>query len=496
MNPNYSYITGLQRGETQYDSEFGIEAPKIVKAKYIRNRMYPGNPYIEALPPRISEEDCINKYTRAINVPSFDEMEEMTEEELIASVDLLDDFRTLLPFHITLEREFRRAVERSYSRRYVISDESIENELTVRNKPFISHQTMRIIEQSNAVPGFTLLGLSGCGKTTGINSLVQGYPQIIIHNPGTFNQSTQIVYLIVDCPTNNGFAQLYKNVGKALDKALGNFNKAYEKLLSAHTTLGELNSKMAELIELFHIGIIIFDEIELIDLKTTRESSLESLLLLANDTGVAIAVIGTQDAYNELFIKRRTARRTGVLIPASLYCTKEARFKDIVEDLSLFQWTKTPIVFTEEIIKELYKRTDGVISDLVEIYKLIQIDAILGKTITKKSVTTAVNNYYKGLQKAKSKEKNPLDETPGNLAENEIMNFNSASEVAEAARTEKVFDEITKDHKYMTYARLKEAVITEIKSTDNNYSRFEIEKAFGVIMACENLDEITLTNLL
>ena len=151
----------------------------------------------------------------------------MTEEELIASVDLLDDFRTLLPFHITLEREFKRALERSYKRRQVISDESIENELTVKNKPFMSHQTMQIIEQSNAVPGFTLLGLSGCGKTTGINTLVRRYPQTIIHDPGTFHQSTQIVYLIVECPNNNGFAQLYKNIGKAIDRALGNFNHAY-----------------------------------------------------------------------------------------------------------------------------------------------------------------------------------------------------------------------------------------------------------------------------
>ena len=493
MNTTYSYVTGLQPCENQYDSEYDLSSTRIVEARYVKNRMFPGNKYIEALPPRISEEECINKYTRAISVPSWDEMKEMTEEELIASVDLLDDFRTLLPFHITLEREFRRALERSYKRRQVISDESIENELTVKNKPFTSHQTMQIIEQSNAVPGFTLLGLSGCGKTTGINTLVRRYPQTIIHDPGTFHQSTQIVYLIVECPNNNGFAQLYKNIGKAIDRALGNFNHAYEKLLSARTTLGDLNSKVAELIELFSIGVIIFDEIELIDLKTTRESSIESLLLLANDTGVAIAVVGTQDAYNELFSKRRTARRTGVLIPASLYCTKKKRFRAIVEDLSMFQWTQNPIEFTDEIIDELYERTDGVISDLVEIYKLIQIDIILGKTITKKSIETSVNNYYKGLQKAKNKEKNPLDERSKNLTIEEIMDFNSPSEMAEAARIEEQFDEITQNHQYMTYARLKEAVITEIQNTDKRYTRSKIENAFGVIMSTENLNEITLT---
>ena len=116
MGNNYTYVKDLHAGESQYDAEFDLSLSKIVEARYIKNRMYPGNKYIEALPPRLSEDQCVDKYTHAITVPSPEEMKEMTEEEIIASVDVLDNFRTMLPFHITLEREFRRAVERSYSR--------------------------------------------------------------------------------------------------------------------------------------------------------------------------------------------------------------------------------------------------------------------------------------------------------------------------------------------------------------------------------------------
>ncbi len=490
----YAYVEDLEPWENQYDYEYDLTETRIVEARYVRNRLYPGNRYIEALPPRITEEECVNKYTRAVTVPSRRELQTVEKEELIASVDVLDDFRALLPFHITLEREFRRALERSYKRRQVISDKGIQNTLSVNGRPFVTHQAMHIREQSNAVPGFTLLGMSGCGKTTGINTLVMRYPQTIIHDPGKFTQCTQIVYLIVECPNNNGFAQLYRNIGKAIDRALGNFNHAYERLLSVHTTLGALNAKVAELIELFSIGIIIFDEIELIDLKTTRESSVESLLLLANDTGVAIAVVGTQDAYNDLFSKRRTARRTGVLIPASLYCTRKEQFKAILEDLCMFQWTVNPITFSDDVINELYRCTDGVISDLVEIYKLIQVELILGRPVTRKSIRIIVNKYYKGLQKAKTVEVNLLDTERSRHVMDEILNFNSPAEIEEAAYAEQMYEEVMGGHAYMIYARLKETVVREILNTEPGYRKSEIEFAFDVIMTKEDLRQITLTN--
>ncbi len=58
------------------------------------------------------------------------------------------------------------------------------------------------------------------------------------------------------------------------------------------------------------------DEIQLIDFSRTRESSFESLMILANRTKVAIAVVGTEDAYEMMFSKFRTGRRVGTVIKA------------------------------------------------------------------------------------------------------------------------------------------------------------------------------------
>ena len=43
--------------------------------------------------------------------------------------------------------------------------------------------------------------------------------------------------------------------------------------------------------EVFSIGAIILDEIQLIDFNSTKENSFESLLLLTNETKVAFVVI-------------------------------------------------------------------------------------------------------------------------------------------------------------------------------------------------------------
>ena len=96
METTYSYFTGAEPGQNQYEPDYDLSEPvSIVEARYVRNRLYPGNRYIEALPPRISEEGCINKYTHAAPVPTWEEMDEMDQEELLASVELLDKFKGL-----------------------------------------------------------------------------------------------------------------------------------------------------------------------------------------------------------------------------------------------------------------------------------------------------------------------------------------------------------------------------------------------------------------
>lgn len=94
-------------------------------------------------------------------------------------------------------------------------------------------------------------------------------------------------------------------------------------------------------------------------------------MTLTNETGVAISVIGTMDAYKQLFFKARTARRMGVSIIASKYCYDETKFCRIINLLTIFQWGES-VDYTDELIHALYVASHGVISDLIESISLFR----------------------------------------------------------------------------------------------------------------------------
>lgn len=495
----YSYEDFPDPGASQYDGEYDPSghSPKIVEAKYLRSQIHAGNPLIECLPPLLKEDDCIAKYTNAIIPPTLIELSRMDVDEKIYSTQLIDDIRIFLPYQLTLEREFRHAIERSYHGRYIVQDERLNPSLTIRNQQFTQHQSTYITRQSEAIPGFSLIGLSGSGKSTSINTMLSGYPQVYIHNPGKWDQFTQILYLHVECPERNGFTELYKNIGKSIDRALGNVTQTYEKMLTkrgSNDTLGRLNKVLSKLIEVFSIGIIIFDEIELLDLKSSRESSIQSLLTLSNDTGIAISVVGTQDAYNDLFRTRRTARRTGVLISASAYCKDKKRFEDIVSNLLMFQWTSPPVTLTPDIIDELFKQTDGVISFVKDIYRKIVEAAISGKKITMKRVSRIIKDYYSSIQYAHTQEKNPLSDEQTDITYEEIMSVNSAYEQIESSHDNEIYEEITKKDPIMQYAFLRESVVNEISATHKEYSKEQIVRSFNIVIKKEGVRDITITS--
>lgn len=146
----------------------------------------------------------------------------------------------------------------------------------------------------------------------------------------------------------------YVGIGAAIDRALGNTLGTYQNMIQKKTRLAEKAEKVRELVELFAIGMIILDEIQLIDFASSRENSYESLLTLVNRTKVAIAVVGTEDAYGRMFTKLRTARRIGNIISGNQYCENKQYFGYLVQEVFRYQWFDTPQAVANEIIQALY----------------------------------------------------------------------------------------------------------------------------------------------
>lgn len=308
----------------------------------------------------------------------------------------------------------------------------------------------------------------------------------------------------MQCTANSNFSKLYENIGEAIDKALNNFNPIY-KALFQRGRLGEKYNLLKELVMKFNIGCIILDEIELMDVKSNKESSLQALLTLTNETGVAISVIGTMDAYKNLFFNARTARRMGVSVIASRYCMDRNRFGMIAEILTSYQWGNTPVAYNKEMIDALFEASHGVISDLVEIYKLIQKDRVRlipsiddtaaerkkkeSKTIhiTPEYIRKKASDYYEILQQARSLEADPTVDDGLKTITEEILRLNTASEISDIVKMEKRYDEIMADNSYRQMIDLRENVKIIIRNLKMNYHEGAIDRAFGIAVKSKGL---------
>lgn len=399
----YEYIT-RNNSSSQYVKEDFV-ADNAVKAKYVKSMvvMDQGNPFIEALPrPRESKEEIFNAYNREIIMSPRGTLDTMPKYYKIAEINLLRKLRFPLPFHKELEQQAYVALVNSYRNRYYRkAEKEEENRLTGS-------------EGSATNAGFSLLGYSGCGKSSAIEILFSNYPQVIIHDNDALNKFTQIVYLVVSCVANSNFSALYDSIGSAIDNALGISNGIYQKYISAGRNLGQKSGRVKDLIERFGIGIIVFDEIQLIDFSSTKENSFEGLMTLANQTKVAIAAVGTEDAYDKMFNgKLRTARRLGTTIIGHQYCFSKEYFRFLVQQIFKYQWTTQLIIPDESIVDCLYRNSKGIIDQMIGIYVFMQIDCVNMEkepVIDANFIDKVVDKHYPGMQILLGNLEDPLSE--------------------------------------------------------------------------------------
>lgn len=486
-NKYYEY----EPNKSQYD-DCEFNDGKIVHARYIKPMLDCdiGNPYIEALPHPRSEADVQKAYTKHLLTYNYDATRQMSKAEKMLQVSTLRQLRFPLTFHKNLEFSFYNALLTSYrSRKPRILDTARLGYVTED----FEQETSCVLygdsaDSTNA--GFSLIGYSGCGKSSAIQTLLSYYPQTIIHRVDRFTQYVQIVYLVVNCVPNSNFSALYESIGEAIDKALNNVRPTYAAEIAKTRTLGKKLEKVKELIELFGIGMIIFDEIQLIDFDRTKESSFESLMTLSNRTKVAIAVVGTEDARDKMFKELRTARRVGVVINGNMYCENKKFFSYLVSCLFQYQWFDEPVKLNKDIIDALYDVTKGIVDQLIGIYSCMHYDYLERNnrpTINSAYIYEITHKYYPGMQ-------NVLENMEANEATRKFADIRQTAEVRIAsmldnAKQEKEANTILENNEgENNRVFLLRRVVSLVTMLYDEFSISDIEKAFDSIMK-KNKDE-------
>lgn len=331
---------------------------------------YAGNPLIEALPPILGEATAIELIS---NFP-----QPVTPEELeldgATRIHCIERLRTVVqPFllHLELESMFSLLVRRGYVGRNPTSPD------TVRHLHSLSGAQRYHDSFKSTADSFSVVGLSGIGKSTALHAILSLYPQTIRHERYEGNQfvHTQITWLKLDCPRDGSLAGFCQQFFHAVGQALG--DQDYHKR-HRHRNINDALQQMEQVASTFFIGALLIDELQNLHLAKTggKESMLNFFLHLVNNIGIPVVFIGTNSMISLFSDVMRVARRSGSTVEFKRFEKDDEEWQFLVENLWSYQWCKQTTELTPEIFEALYEHTQGVTDFLVKLLVLCQRYAI------------------------------------------------------------------------------------------------------------------------
>lgn len=145
--------------------------------------------------------------------------------------------------HIDIEQRISRSIRQGYLYRNPLTPEyasGLASGFAAMKDKSSYHM---LCGTKSVASGFTIIGVSGVGKSTAVEKILSLYPQQIIHTRYRDMPfaSTQLVWLKLDCPHDGSLKQLCYQFFYALDTLL---------------------IIMTQLVRQFQIGILVIDEIQ------------------------------------------------------------------------------------------------------------------------------------------------------------------------------------------------------------------------------------------
>jgi len=349
----------------------------VQKATYKQQLVprYRTNPAIEALPLILSAADSAKllAYYPEL-VPNAQELSPEIRMHLI--MDALH-FVQPLPIHIELEQRVSRIIRDSYVGRDPLAKDHWIN----------LDQSVSAILKNGGIPmpnsnvnGFSIIGIPGVGKTTGIERVLLLTPQVIHHESYAgkpFNR-IQLAWVKLTCPHDGSVKALCLEFFRVVDGVLDTrYFRDYAG--EGRRTVDELIANMWRVAWIHCLGLLVIDEIQHLNQAKSggAEKMLNFFLQLMNTLGVPIMTIGTFAAM-ELFQRGlRQIRRScgqGDLVWDAM--PNDDVWRLLIESLWKFQYTRFPVPLTQEFIDALHFESAGIVDFAVKIFLLAQARAI------------------------------------------------------------------------------------------------------------------------
>ena len=358
----------------RYDKRYLVDIPggkQAIIAQYQDHKLpeYNANPMIQALPPILSAGDFAKAVT---TYPHYNPQERNLEaHHRFHCIERLSRYFDPLNKTVELQQVICVLLMQGYLARNPIKPDYVLR----------SHQIYQAVQAGGGkhledyvcVPtsasGLTLIGASGIGKSTNLINILKLYPQIIVHPDYSVYQ---LVWLKVDCPHAGSLKGLCIDIFLAVDLLLG--TDYFDRFGSTRNSEDYMLAQVAQIAHTHHLGMLAIDEIQ--NLATARRSCadmLNFLVKLDNTIGVPVIRVGTNEAFPILQGNFRNARRgTG---EGGVYWERmkeDGEWEFFMEGMWEFQWTKTPVPFSQEISQALYEESQGIIDIAIKLYKMLQ----------------------------------------------------------------------------------------------------------------------------
>lgn len=353
-----------------------------VEASYTHQEIegYKDNPFIEALPPIFEDKDVVSQIKK---YPSYnDEQRKLGKQTRLHLVQQISDYVEPLPSHLLVEQRISRLIRHGYKARNPFSP-AIIRQFHIGFKEIleggVDSSGHNIAGVRSTASGFAILGVSGQGKTTAIESSLLLYPQVIHHN--SYNENPfirkQLVWLKLNCPFDGSLKGLCFNFFQSIDSHLG--TNYFHKFSSKGSSVDMLIPVMAHLATLHGLGVLVIDEIQ--NLSFLKSGGAEKMLnyftQLINTIGVPVVLIGTFKAMRLLsgsFSQARRSTGQGDLIMDRLMEGEEWNY--FLNGLWRYQWTAKNTPLKAPLKKKMYELSQGIVDIAVKLYMLAQWQAI------------------------------------------------------------------------------------------------------------------------
>lgn len=337
---------------------------------------FDGNPFISALPPPPSDEDC---FTHLLSLPCCTEAERLLPAHLREYLAFVRIKQSFIPTGVQVRqaRQMDLLIRSGYVARNptqagyqaLLTDLGTGGSAAAAETVSAHRRTSALAADSMAA-----LGPSGIGKTTVLRRMLDGYEQVVRHNSAETGTVTQIVWLRVETASDGSPKQTILSMFAEIDRLLGStYVERFGKL-----TREQLIIKAQQICARYAVGLIAVDEIQnLANSPAGRDDLMSFLTSLVNVINVPILMIGTMKAVPMMMDCFRTARRgegVGSIVYEPMPMGEE--WRTFVRTLFRFQWTTERTEPTPEIEAALWDRSQGIIDIAVKLFVLSQLRAI------------------------------------------------------------------------------------------------------------------------